>query len=82
MHCVQINVAGVLPVGSQQHPKPQQPVTQTQPNAQAWARAEFCQVDALLVPTAVHHYTLPEIASQEEAPGQVPALLLPGNPWL
>ena len=35
---------------------------------QAQARVQLAGVDLLLVPTALHHYTLAEIEAQEHAP--------------
>lgn len=38
---------------------------------QTRARVELAKIDVLLVPTAAHHYTIAEIAAQEQAEGEV-----------
>ena len=58
---------GVLKLAqSQAHPKH----LSLTPNPKPWqaqARVQMAGVDLLLVPTAVHHYTVAEIAAQEQA---------------
>ena len=44
---------------------------------QAEARVEMSKVDMLLVPTALHHYTLQEIAEEERHADKVHRTRLP-----
>lgn len=72
---------GVLKLAqSQAHPK-QISLTPNPKPWQAQARVQLAGVDLLLVPTAVHHYTVAEIEAQEQAPQVccVPAAIFPAE---